>query len=146
MAIQRMDHVGIVVADVPAASAFFIALGFEVLGDGSVEGEWVDRIVGLDGVHSDFAMLKTPDGHGRIELVGFRSPPLAQGDPDAPANVPGLRHLAFQVDDIEATVATAREHGGELVREIVAYDNTYKLCYLRGPEGIIIEFAEPIAG
>lgn len=139
-----MDHVGIVVEDLDAAIEFFVALGLEPQGDGTVGGDLVDRIVGLEGVSSRYAMLRTPDGEGRIELITFRSPPLRDGNPAAPANTTGLRHLAFEVDDVDAALATARAHGAELVGEVVSYGNAYRFCYLRGPEGIIVELAEPI--
>ena len=137
-----MDHVGIVVDDMRRAIAFFAELGLELLGETSVDGDWVDRIVGLEGIEVDSAMMGTPDGNGRIELVSFNSPPTAPGDPTAPANAPGLRHLAFVVDDIEDTVARLRPHGGELVGEIEDYRNVFRLCYLRGPEGMIVELAQ----
>jgi catechol 2,3-dioxygenase-like lactoylglutathione lyase family enzyme len=144
MALRRMDHVGIVVDDMAAAVAFFIELGMEEHGDGSVAGEAVDRIVDLDGVDCDFAMLKTPDGHGGIELIRFRTPPSPTADATAPANVPGLRHLCFEVDDIEDTVERLRGHGGELLREIVDFGDVYRLGYLRGPAGVIVELAEKL--
>ena len=144
MTVQRMDHVGIVVSDLAAAVEFFLELGLERQGEGSVEGDWVDRIVGLDGVQVDFAMLQTPDGHARLELVKFHAPPTPDGDRHAPANAPGLRHITFAVDDLDAVVARLRARGGELVGEVERYDNIYRLCYLRGPEGIIIELAERI--
>jgi catechol 2,3-dioxygenase-like lactoylglutathione lyase family enzyme len=144
MAIQRMEHVGIVVDDLPAAVEFFVELGLEPRGKGQVEGRWVDRIVALDEVRVEFAMLRTPDGHGEIELVKFHSPPTQTGDPHAPANTPGLRHLAFLVDDINAVVAGLRARGIELVGELVRYEDSYWLCYVRGPEGIIVELAEQI--
>jgi catechol 2,3-dioxygenase-like lactoylglutathione lyase family enzyme len=144
MAIQRMDHVGIVVDDLPAAVEFFLALGLELQSERSVEGESVDRVVGLDGVRSEIAMLQTPDGQAKVELSRFRSPPALDGDPAAPANKLGLRHLTFAVDDVEATLARIRAHGAELVGEVVRYGDTYVLCYVRGPEGIIVELAEPI--
>ncbi|MGE5527219.1 MAG: VOC family protein [Methanosarcina sp.] len=144
MTIQRMDHVGIVVEDLEAAIEFFIELGLERQGGGTVEGEGVDRIVGLDGVRTQFAMLQTPDGQGRLELVKFDSPSSPAGDPEAPANSPGIRHVAFVVDDIEAVVAGLRSRGTELVRDLVRYGNSYWLCYVRGPEGIIVELAQPI--
>jgi catechol 2,3-dioxygenase-like lactoylglutathione lyase family enzyme len=144
MTIQRMDHVGIVVNDLAAATEFFVALGLEPAGEGSVEGRWVDRIVGLDGVRSDLAFLQTPDGHGRVELAKFNSPPTEDGDPRAPANTPGLRHLTFAVEDIKAVVAALQDCGAELIGEVVRYEDSYWLCYVRGPEGIIIELAEKI--
>jgi catechol 2,3-dioxygenase-like lactoylglutathione lyase family enzyme len=144
MTIERMDHVGIVVDDLAAAIGFFVVLGLELQGKGSVEGRSVDRIVGLEGVRSDFAMMQTPDGHGRLELVKFNSPPSQGDNPHAPANTRGLRHITFAVDDIDATVARLQARGAELVGEVVRYENSYRLCYLRGPEGIIVELAEKI--
>jgi catechol 2,3-dioxygenase-like lactoylglutathione lyase family enzyme len=144
MTIQRMDHVGIVVDDLAAATAFFVELGLELQGEGSVEGDWVDRVVGLEGIEVELAMMKTPDGHGRLELVKFHAPPAEGGDPNAPANTLGLRHLAFAVDDIDAALAGLRAHGGELVGEVERYRDIYRLCYVRGPEGIIVELAQRI--
>ena len=145
MAIQRMEHVGIVVDDLAAALGFFVELGLEVQGEMPVEGSWVDRIVGLEGIRVDIAMLETPGGDGRLELVKFHAPPAEGGSRYEPANVPGIRHLAFRVDDIEATVAGLRPHGGELIGELVRYEDSYVLCYLRGPAGIIVELAQPLA-
>ena len=144
MAIQRMEHVGIVVDDLAAAIEFFVELGLEPRGQGQVEGEWVERIIALDEVKVEFAMLRAPGGHGEIELVKFHSPPTETGDPNAPANTPGLRHLAFLVEDIDTVVASLQARGTELVGELVRYENSYRLCYVRGPEGIIIELAEKI--
>jgi catechol 2,3-dioxygenase-like lactoylglutathione lyase family enzyme len=144
MTIQRMDHVGIVVDDLEAAIAFFVELGLEPHGDGQVDGDWVDRIVGLEGIQVGFAMMQAPDGHGRIELIKFHAPTGGAGDRHAPANIPGLRHIAFVVDDIDAVVARLQGHGGELVGEVVRYENVYRLCYIRGPEGIIVELAQEI--
>src|SRR4051794_34827579 len=121
MAIQRMDHVGIVVDDLAAATAFFVELGLELLSEWSVESPSVDRIVGLEGVRAAAAMLQTPDGNGRLELVEFDAPPSAGGDPHAPANTPGLRHITFAVDDLDAAIAGLRGHGGELVGEVERY-------------------------
>ncbi len=144
MTVQRMDHVGIVVDDLAAATAFFVELGLEPAGHGSVEGDSVDRIVGLESVRSEFAMMQTPDGHGRLELIKFQTPSSPGGDPHAPANTPGLRHITFAVDDIEAVLARLRAHGAELVGQVESYGGSYRLCYLRGPEGIIVELAERI--
>jgi catechol 2,3-dioxygenase-like lactoylglutathione lyase family enzyme len=144
MAIQRMDHVGIVVDDLAAATEFFVELGLELRGDGTVEGDWVDRIVALDGVHVEFAFMQTPDGHGRLELIKFQAPPTPDGNPDGPANAPGIRHVAFVVEDIDAVVAGLRARGSELVGELVRYEDSFRLCYVRGPEGIIVELAEKI--
>jgi catechol 2,3-dioxygenase-like lactoylglutathione lyase family enzyme len=145
MTIERMDHVSVVVEELAAAIEFFEALGLELDGEGSVEGSEVDRIVGLEEVRSDLAFVQTPDGHGRIELVKFNSPPLQGGDPEAPVNTPGLSHLCFAVDDLDATLARLQAKGGELVGEVVSYGNSYKLCYVRGPEGVIVELAEKMA-
>jgi len=144
LAVERMEHVGIVVEDLPAAIDFFVELGLELQGETPVEGEWVDRIVGLEGIRVDTAMMETPDGNGRLELVKFHSPPGSDGDRQAPANVPGLRHLAFRVDDVDAAVAAVEARGGELVGEVVRYRDIFRLCYVRGPEGIIVELAERI--
>ena len=139
-----MHHVGVVVDDLEAAKAFFVELGLELEGEATVEGESVDRVVGLEGVKSDVAMLRTPDGHARLELSRFRSPQGPAGDRDAPSNAPGLRHVTFEVDDVDAAVAGVRAHGGELVGELERYEDVYRLCYVRGPEGIIVELAERI--
>jgi catechol 2,3-dioxygenase-like lactoylglutathione lyase family enzyme len=144
MTIQRMDHVGVVVDDLAAATEFFVELGLELQGEGSVEGQWVDRIVGLEGVRTELAMMQTPDGHGRLELVKFHSPSNQGDNGHAPANAPGIRHVAFAVDDLDAVVARLRARGAELVGEVESYKDIYRLCYVRGPEGIIIELAEPI--
>lgn len=142
--LPRLEHVGVVVGDLEAAKAFFAELGLEVEGEMAVDGEAVDRIVGLDGVRSDVAMLRTPDGHGKLELIRYRTPAGSAGDPAAPANVPGLRHILFEVADIEGVLERLRPHGGELVGELVRYEDSFKLCYVRGPEGIIVELAERI--
>ena len=139
-----MEHVGIVVDDLAAATEFFVELGLELEAEVPVEGRWVDRIVGLDNVHADIAMLRTPDGHGRLELTKFHTPPSQGGDRDAPANTRGIRHVAFAVDDIDAAVASVRSLGFELVGELERYRDSYRLCYVRGPEGIIVELAERI--
>jgi catechol 2,3-dioxygenase-like lactoylglutathione lyase family enzyme len=144
MTIQRMDHVGIVVDDLAAATAFFVELGLTLQGEGSVEGGWVDRVVGLDGVRAKIAMMETPDGHGRLELAKFHAPSGPVGERHAPANAPGIRHVTFAVDDIDAVVASLRAHGAELVGEVERYKDSYRLCYIRGPEGIIVELAEEI--
>jgi catechol 2,3-dioxygenase-like lactoylglutathione lyase family enzyme len=144
MTIKRMDHVGIVVEDLAAATAFFVELGLELQGEGSVEGGWVDRVVGLEGVRAEIAMLETPDGHGRLELSKFHAPSGQGGERHAPANTPGIRHVAFAVDDIDALVAGLRARGAELVGDVERYRDSYRLCYVRGPEGIIVELAELI--
>jgi catechol 2,3-dioxygenase-like lactoylglutathione lyase family enzyme len=144
MTIQRMEHVGVVVDDLAAATAFFAELGFKSLGEGQVEGDWVDRIVGLEGVQVEYAMVETPDGHGRLELIKFHSPSGPDGNRHAPANTPGLRHLAFVVDDLDAALSRLQGHGAELVGEVERYEDIFRLCYVRGPEGIIVELAEKI--
>ena len=144
MAIQRMEHVGIVVCDLAAAVEFFVELGLVPQGEGPVEGRWVDRIVGLEGVRADIAIMQTPDGNGRLELTKFHSPPSQGDNRSAPANTPGIRHVAFAVEDIEVVVAGLRARGAELVGELERYENSYRLCYVRGPEGIIIELAERV--
>jgi catechol 2,3-dioxygenase-like lactoylglutathione lyase family enzyme len=142
MTIQRMDHVGIVVDDLAAATEFFVEL--ELKSRGPVEGRWVDRVVGLDGVRVEFAFLQTPDGHGRLELIKFHAPSAQGGDQHAPANTPGIRHVAFAVKDIAAVVAGLRARGAKLVGEMERYKDRYRLCYVRGPEAIIVELAEQI--
>ena len=144
MAIQRMEHVGIVVDDLAAAIEFFVELGLELQGEGLVEGRWVDRVVGLEGVRADIAMLQTPDGHGRLELTKFHTPSSQGGDRDAPANTRGIRHIAFAVENIDSVVARLRAQGFGLVGELERYEDSYRLCYVRGPEGIIVELAERI--
>lgn len=139
-----MEHVGIVVDDLAAATEFFVELGLELQGEAPVEGRWVDRVVGLEGVRADIAMMQTPDGHGRLELTKFYTPSTQGGDRNAPANTPGIRHLAFAVEDIDTVVAGLRARGAELVGELERYKDSYRLCYVRGPEGIIIELAERI--
>ena len=144
MTIQRMDHVGVVVEDLAAATAFFVELGLELQGESPVRGGWVDRMVGLEGVRAQIAMLQTPDGHGRIELAQFHAPRGHGGDPDAPANTPGIRHITFAVDDIDDVLARLQARGAELVGDVERYQDIYRLCYIRGPEGIIVELAQRI--
>jgi catechol 2,3-dioxygenase-like lactoylglutathione lyase family enzyme len=144
MSIKRMEHVGIVVDDLAAATEFFVELGLVLQGEGTVEGHWVDRVVGLDGVRADIAMMQTPDGHGRLELTKFHSPPTQGENRFLPANTPGIRHIAFAVEDIDAIIARLRARGAELVGKLERYEDTYRLCYVRGPEGIIVELAEQI--
>jgi catechol 2,3-dioxygenase-like lactoylglutathione lyase family enzyme len=144
MTIQRLDHVGIVVDDLAAATAFFVDLGLELQAEWSVEGDWVDRVVGLEGVRAENAMLETRDGHGRLELSKFHAPSGPGGDRHTPANTPGIRHLSFAVDDIDAAVTSLRARGAKLVGEVLRYEDRYRLCYVRGPEGIIVELAEQI--
>jgi catechol 2,3-dioxygenase-like lactoylglutathione lyase family enzyme len=145
MTIQRMDNVGIVVDDLKAATAFFVELGLELEGEATVEGQWVDRVVGLDGVRCDIAMLRTPDGHGRLELSKVHTPPATTAQPNAPVNTLGYLRVMFAVDDIDAVVASLRAHGAELVGEVVQYEDKYRLCYIRGPEGILVALAEQLS-
>jgi catechol 2,3-dioxygenase-like lactoylglutathione lyase family enzyme len=144
MTVQRLEHVGVVVDDLAAATAFFVALGLEVEGEASVEGRLVDRINGLEGVRADVVILRTPDDRGKLELAKYRLPAYEGDNSALPANAPGIRHILFVVDDVEASLATLRAHGGELVGELVNYENSYWLCYVRGPAGIIVELAEKI--
>jgi catechol 2,3-dioxygenase-like lactoylglutathione lyase family enzyme len=145
MTIQRMDNVGIVVDDLEAAVAFFVALGMELEGEMPVAGRWVDRIVGLDGVRADIAMMRTPDGHSKLELTKFHTPAAISADPRvASANVLGIRRIMFAVDDIDDVLARLRAHGAELVGEVADYEDIYRLCYVRGPEGILIALAQRI--
>jgi catechol 2,3-dioxygenase-like lactoylglutathione lyase family enzyme len=144
MTIQRMDHVGIVVEDLADAVAFFVALGLELEGEAPVEGNWVDRIIGLEGVRAQIAMLQTPDGHSRVELTEFLTPSTNGGDQRAPANASGIRHVAFAVEDVDGILARLQARGAELVGELGRYEDRYRLCYVRGPAGIIVELAERI--
>ena len=145
MTIQRMDHVGVVVDDLEAAVAFFVDLGLELEGQAPIEGQWVDRVAGLEGVRVDIVMLRTPDGHGRLELTKFHTPRAVSAEPqDAPGNTLGLRSIMFTVDDVDAAVAGLRAHGAELVGEVVQYQDSYRLCYVRGPAGIIVALAEEL--
>ena len=147
MTLQRMDNVLIVVEDIDAAKAFFAELGMELEGETQVEGSWVDSTVGLEGVRADITMMRTPDGHGRVELTKFHTPAAVRTEPEsAPANALGIRRIMFAVDDIDEVVARLRRHGAELLGpEIAQYEDIYRLCYLRGPEGIIIGLAEQLS-
>jgi catechol 2,3-dioxygenase-like lactoylglutathione lyase family enzyme len=140
-----MDHVSVVVDDLASAIDFFIALGMELEGRVPVEGSAVDRLCGLTGVQADIAMMRTPDGHGRVELTKYRSPELIAVSPAiAPPNTPGLRQIMFAVEGIDEAVARMQPHGAELIGEMVQYEDKYRLCYLRGPAGIIIALAEEL--
>jgi catechol 2,3-dioxygenase-like lactoylglutathione lyase family enzyme len=145
--LPRLDNVLIVVEDMEAARAFFAELGLEVVGETTVEGPWVDQTVGLTGVRADIVMMQTPDGHGRVELSRFHTPPAAKSMPDAaPANTLGIRRIMFAVEDIDDVVARLRKHGAELLGEIAQYEDIYRLCFIRGPEGVIIGLAEKLGG
>ena len=140
-----MDHVGVVVDDLEAAKAFFVELGMELEGESSVQGHWVDSVVGLDDVRVDVAFVRTPDGHGKLELTKFHNPVATTAEPNAPANTLGLRRIMFAVEDIEDVVADLRARGFDLVGELAQYEDTYRLCYVRGPEGIIVALAEELS-
>jgi catechol 2,3-dioxygenase-like lactoylglutathione lyase family enzyme len=139
-----MDHVGVIVEDLEAAIAFFLDLGLELSGRMQIEDPAVDRLLALDGVRTDFAFVRTPDGSGQFELIKFLNPANQDGSSHAPANALGLRHVAFQVENIEAVVAGLQARGVKLVGELVRYEESWKFCYVRGPEGIIVELAEQI--
>jgi len=141
--LRRMDNVLIVVEDMEAATAFFIELGMELEGETTVEGPWVDSTVGLTDVRADIAMLRIPGGPGRVELTMFHRPPAVTAEPAAaPANTLGIRRIMFSVDDIDDVVTRLRNHGAELLGEIAQYEDRYRLCFVRGPEGIIVGLAE----
>src|SRR5918995_2408700 len=145
MTLQRMDNVLVVVDDLEAAKAFFAELGMELEGETTVEGRSVDRVVGLDGVRADIAMMRTPDGHGRLELDKFHTPTAVRAEPeDAPVNTLGIRRIMFAVDDIDDVLSRLHAHGAELIGEVVQYEDQYRLCYVRGPEGIIVALAEQL--
>ena len=145
MTIKRMDHVSVIVEDLPAAIGFFTTLGMALEGQMPVEGPWVDRLNGLEGVQVDIATMQTPDGHGRVELTRFRHPELVEVEPAiAPPNTLGLRQIMFAVEDIDDTVARLRAHGATLVGEVVRYEDKYRLGYVRGPAGIIVALAEEL--
>ena len=145
MTIKRLDHVSVVVEDLEGAVGFFTALGMMVEGSAPVEGEWVDRINGLENVQVDIVMMRTPDGHGRLELTKFRNPKLVEIEPAiAPPNTLGLRSVMFTVESVDDTVARLRLSGAELVGEVAQYEDMYRLCYLRGPAGIIVALAEEL--
>jgi catechol 2,3-dioxygenase-like lactoylglutathione lyase family enzyme len=146
MTIKRLDHVSVVVDDLAAAIAFFAALGMTLEGEMRVEGPWVDRVNGLESVQVDIVMMRTPDGHGRLELTKFRNPKLVEIEPaTAPPNTLGLRSVMFTVESVDDTVARLRANGAELVGEVVQYEDKYRLCYMRGPAGIIVALAEELS-
>lgn len=146
MTVMRMDNILIVVDDLEAAIAFFTELGLELVGKATVEGPSVDRLIGLDGVRATLVTLQTPDGHGRIELDKFHAPPAATAGPeDAPVNALGIRRIMFAVDDLDDVLARLQARGGELIGEVVQYGDSDRLCYVRGPEGIIIALAEELS-
>ena len=145
MTVKRMDHVSVVVEALDAAEEFFAALGMELEGETPVEGSWVDRVNALDGVRIDIAMMRTPDGHGRLELTRFHAPAVVRPEPEnALGNTLGLRSVMFAVDDVDATLADLRPHGGELIGQVEQFGDLYRLCYVRGPAGIIVALAEEL--
>ncbi len=145
MTIKRLDHISVVVDDLAAAIAFFTALGMTIEGQTPIEGPWADRINGLEGVQVDIVMMRTPDGHGRLELTKFRNPKLVKVEPAiAPPNALGLRSVMFTVESVDDTVALLRVTGAELVGEVAQYEDQYRLCYMRGPAGIIVALAEEL--
>ncbi len=144
MAIKRMDNVGIVVDDLDATIDFFRALGLELEGRGTIEGEWAGRVTGLGDQKVEVAMMRTPDGHSRLELSRFLAPPVVEDHRDAPVNALGYLRVMFAVDDLEETLGTLRDHGARLVGEVVDYQGTYRLCYIRGPGGVLIGLAQEL--
>jgi catechol 2,3-dioxygenase-like lactoylglutathione lyase family enzyme len=144
MTVHRMDHAGFVVHDLPAAIAFFVELGLELEGEATVGGEWVDQLLGLADVRADLAFVRTPDGHSKIELSTFHSPVTTTTAPRAPVNVPGIPRLTFAVDSVDEVFERLRAHGAELVGEVAQYEDFYRYCYIRGPEGVIIGLVEDL--
>jgi catechol 2,3-dioxygenase-like lactoylglutathione lyase family enzyme len=145
MALLRMDNVLVVVEDLEAAIAFFIELGMELEGRMKIEGDWADRVIGIDGAKDEIATLRTPDGHSRLELTQFERPAAVGPNPkDLPVNALGYRRIMFAVDDLDDVLTRLRTHGAELVRDVVQYEDLYRLCFIRGPEGIIIGLAQAL--
>ena len=145
MTVQRMDNVGIVVDDLPATITFFRELGLELEGQAVVEGEWAGRVTGLGDQRVEIAMMRTPDGHSRLELSRFLAPPVIADHRNAPVNALGYLRVMFAVDDIDETLARLSKHGAELVSgEVVQYEDSYRLCYIRGPEGLLIGLAQEL--
>jgi catechol 2,3-dioxygenase-like lactoylglutathione lyase family enzyme len=144
MALKRMDNVGIVVDDLEATIDFFRELGLELEGRATVEGEWAGRITGLGDQHVEVAMMRTPDGHNRLELSRFLAPPVVADHRNAPVNALGYLRVMFTVDDLDETLGRLRQRGARLVGEVVQYQDAYRLCYIRGPEGILIGLAQEL--
>lgn len=142
MTVKRMDNVGIVVEDIDAAIEFFTALGLELEGRAPIEGDWADGVTGLHGMRVEIAMMRTPDGHGRLEISRFIEPPMVADHRNAPVNALGYLRVMFTVEDIDDTLARVGKHGAQLVGKVVRYENLYRLCYIRGPEGILIGLAQ----
>ena len=144
MTVKRMDNVGIVVESLDAAISFFAELGLELEGRATIEGEWAERVTGLHPMRVEIAMMRTPDGHSRLEISRFLTPPAVADHRNAPVNALGYLRVMFTVDDIDETLARLRKRGAQLVGEVVQYENTYRLCYFRGPEGLLIGLAEQL--
>ncbi len=145
MTLLRLDNVLVVVEDLEAAIAFFIELGMTLEGRAELEGEWVDRVIGIDGARDEIATLRTPDGHSRLELTQFHRPAAVGPNPrDLPVNALGYRRIMFAVDDLDDTLERLRAHGAELVRDVVEYEDVYRLCFVYGPSGIIIGLSQPL--
>ncbi|RWD61726.1 MAG: VOC family protein [Mesorhizobium sp.] len=144
MALKRMDNVGIVVDDLAGAIDFFSELGLELEGRATIEGEWAGRVTGLGDQRVEIAMMRTPDGHGRLELSRFLAPPVVADHRDAPVNALGYLRVMFAVDDLDETLERLRERGAQLVGEVVQYKDAYRLCYIRGPEGLLIGLAQEL--
>jgi len=142
--VKRMDNIGIVVADLEAAIVFFVELGLELEGRAPIEGDWADGVTGLKGMRVEIAMMRTPDGHGRLELSRFLAPPVVADHRVAPVNALGYLRVMFTVEDIDETLARIGPHGATLVGDVVQYEDTYRLCYIRGPEGILIGLAQEL--
>jgi catechol 2,3-dioxygenase-like lactoylglutathione lyase family enzyme len=145
MTLRRMDNVLINVENLEAVEAFFAELGMELEGRTTVEGSWAGKVIGLENVRADITMMRTPDGHGRVELSKFHTPPAVRAEPeDAPANALGIRRIMFAVENLDDVVERLRSHGAELLDEIAQYENQYRLCFMRGPEGIVVGLAEEL--
>jgi catechol 2,3-dioxygenase-like lactoylglutathione lyase family enzyme len=145
MTLRRMDNVLINVENLEAVEAFFAELGMELEGRTTVEGPWAGKVIGLENVRADITMMRTPDGHGRVELSKFHTPPAVRAEPeDAPANALGIRRIMFAVENLDDVVERLRSHGADLLDEIAQYENQYRLCFMRGPEGILIGLAEEL--
>src|SRR6202022_4239161 len=144
MAVRRMDNVGIVVDDLPATIAFFLELGLELEGQAMIEGDWAERVTGLRDMRVEIAMMRTPDGHSRLEISRFVTPPAVADHRNAPVNALGYLRVMFAVDDIDETLERLRKRGAQLVGEVVQYKDAYRLCYIRGPEGLLIGLAQEL--
>ena len=144
MPLKRMDNVGIVVDDLPATIEFFQELGLELEGQATIEGDWAERVTGLHPMRVEIAMMRTPDGHSRLEISRFLTPPPVEDHRNAPVNALGYLRIMFAVDDVDDTLARLRKHGAELVGELVQYEDVYRLCYIRGPEGLLIGLAQEL--